>query len=89
MKIRIKNKEKGLYRVVVAVSGRFSGCLSTDPDDCEKRGNIRAVGFWHPHDEPDLEDKLSREANLILNAYSKMFEYSGAIIGTERKDYLR
>lgn len=89
MKIEIENKEKGLYRVVVAVSNRWSGCLSTDPADCEARGNIHAVGFWYRHDDPDLEDKLSKEANLILNAYSKMEECSGAIIGTERKDYLR
>ena len=57
MKIRIENKEKGLYRVVVAVSNRWSGCLSTDPDDCEARGNIHAVGFWYRHDDPDLEEK--------------------------------
>ena len=89
MNIRIENKEKGLYRVIVAVSNRYSGCLSTDPADCEARGNIRAVGFWHRHDDPNLNYKLSKEVDLILTAYEKMDDCSGAIIETERKDYLK
>lgn len=87
MKIRIENKQKGMYRVVLGIGNRYSCCLSTDQEHCDEEGNIRAVGFWHRHDEEDLEDKLSDEAGLLLNAYSRMTDYSGAIVGTEWKGY--
>lgn len=87
MNIRIEKEKVGMVRVVIAIGNDRCGCLSTNYQDCEERGNILAVGFWHRHDERNLMDTLSREADLILNAYSKMRNYSGAIIGTEWKDY--
>ena len=87
MNIRIEKEKVGMVRVVIAVGNDRCGCLSTNYQDCEERGNILAVGFWHRHDERNLMDTLSREADLILNAYSKMWNYSGAIIETEWKDY--
>ena len=87
MNIRIEKEKVGMVRVVIAIGNDRCGCLSTNYQDCEERGNILAVGFWHRHDERNLMDTLRREADLILNAYSKMWNYSGAIIGTEWKDY--
>ena len=87
MNIRIEKEKVGMVRVVIAIGNDRCGCLSTNYQDCEERGNIFAVDFWHRHDERNLMDILSMEAELILNAYSKMRNYSGAIIGTEWKDY--
>lgn len=87
MRIEIDKNRKGLVRVVLGISNRNSSCVSTNYEDCEKRGNIRAVGFWHRHDDKNIEDKLSKECTLLLDAYGKMFEYAGAIIGIEWKDY--
>lgn len=45
MKIRIEDKIVGMYRVVLGIGSRYSGCVSTNYQDCEERGNILAVGF--------------------------------------------
>ena len=90
MTIRLHEEDKnrkGLVRVVIAVADRYSGCLSTDQKHCDEHGNVRAVGFWHRHDDRNLEEILSEEATLILDAYGKMWKYSGAIIDVEWKDY--
>ena len=76
-----------MVRVVIAIANRCTGCLSTDYDDCEKRGNIRAVGFWHRHDEPNLKEELEKESKRILHAYEQSPEYSGALVTTEWKEY--
>ena len=87
MKINFDKNRVGLVRVVLGIADRYSGSVSTDYEDCEKKGNVRAVGFWHSHDENNLEFRLGEDADLILKAYSKMSGFSGAIITTEWKDY--
>ena len=87
MEITINKKEKGLVRVVIGVANRYTNRLSTNYNDCEENGNIRAVGFWHRHDDPNVEAELTKEANLILAAYGKMWNYSGSLIEVEWKEY--
>lgn len=87
MKIRVEDKVVGMYRVVLGIGSRYSGCVSTDQKDCDERGNIRAVGFWHRHDEEGLDEILTAEATWIWNAYKNMDEFSGAIINVEWKEY--
>ena len=87
MNIRIEEGKVGMVRVVIAFANKYSGCLSFDPKDCEERGNVLAVGFWHRHDDKYLQEILNDEADLIMNAYEKMDHYAGAMIGTEWKDY--
>ena len=89
MNISVEEGKVGMVRVVIAIGNDRCGCLSTNYQDCEERGNILAVGFWHRHDDRHLREILNLEADLILNAYSKMRNYSGAIVGTEWKDYIK
>ena len=86
--IKIDRDRKGLVRVVLGISNRDSTYVSTDYQHCEENDNIRAVGFWHRHDEPDLETKLNVDARRILDCYMHFPKCSGAIIGIEWKDYI-
>lgn len=45
MNIRIDRNKIGMVRVVIAIGNDRCGCLSTNYQDCEERGNILAVGF--------------------------------------------
>ena len=85
--IKIDRKKVGLVRVALGISNRDSGCVSANFEDCEKRGNIYAVGFWHRHDEHNLEELLNVDAKRILDCYIQFPNCSGAIIGVEWKDY--
>ncbi len=87
MMIKIDRNKVGLVRVALGISNRSSGCVSANFEDCEKRGNIYAVGFWHRHDEPNLEANLNVDARRILDCYTGFPNCSGAIIGVEWKDY--
>lgn len=87
MMIKIDRNKVGLVRVVIGIATTGCGSLSTNYEDCESKGNIRAVGFWHRHDEHNLETILGNEARRILDCYNILPKYSGALIEVEWKDY--
>lgn len=71
-------KRKGLVRGVVTVQQNYF-----EP--------IIAYTMWFRHDTPELEKKLQKAIDLILNAYRKMndYGYHGAVVGVEWMDYLK
>ena len=66
------------------------GCIdATSRENAEERGNVWAVGKWHRDDEKDLQEKLDRDFNVLIDAYRRIGgnDYCGGALTYEYKKY--
>lgn len=77
----------GLVRVKVSFGYWRCPCISMDETKQDENHNLICKGFWHRHDEDDLEEKLDKDVRTIIRAYSTMSQYEGCMYCAEWRDY--